>query len=88
MTCASCRSSARTCATCASSRCDLSRAALSNSTLQRVELRGCTLDGIQSVTDLRGASMPWPDILDNAGVLAAALGIALVVDDDHQGDGA
>ena len=55
-------------------RCDLGRAELS-----RVPLSGCAggcrLEGINAVGDLRRASMPWPDIIDDAGLFAAAAGV-------------
>jgi uncharacterized protein YjbI with pentapeptide repeats len=56
-------------------RCDLGGAELDRIRLQRVELHGCRLDGIRSVENLRGAAMPWDDIVGNAGLLAAAVGI-------------
>ena len=56
-------------------RCDLGGVELHRVRLQRVELRGCRLDGINAVGDLRGAAMPWEDIVGNAGLLAAAVGI-------------
>jgi uncharacterized protein YjbI with pentapeptide repeats len=58
--------------------CDLSRAMLGQARLQRVELHGCRLDGLRSIADLRGAAMPWPDVVASAGTFAAALGIAIV----------
>jgi len=56
-------------------RCDLGGAELSRIRLQRVELRGCRLDGVNAVQNLRGATMPWEDIVGNAGLFAAAVGI-------------
>jgi uncharacterized protein YjbI with pentapeptide repeats len=56
-------------------RCDLGGAELDRVRLQRVELRGCRFDGIRSVENLRGAAMPWEDIVGNAGLFAAAVGI-------------
>jgi uncharacterized protein YjbI with pentapeptide repeats len=58
-------------------RCDLGGAELSRTRLQRVELEGCRLEGIRSAADLRGAAMPWPDIVANAGVFAAAAGVRI-----------
>lgn len=55
--------------------CDLRGAELARVRLQRVGLAGCRLEGINAVGDLRGASMPWPDIVANAGLFAAAAGI-------------
>lgn len=62
--------------------CDLTRAMLGQSRHQRVELHGCRLEGLRSIADLRGAALPWPDLVDQAGSFAAALGIGLVRDDD------
>ncbi len=56
-------------------RCDLGGADLARVRLQRVVLSGCRLEGIHSVGDLRGATMPWPDIVGNAGLFATAAGI-------------
>jgi uncharacterized protein YjbI with pentapeptide repeats len=56
-------------------RCDLGGVELARVRLQRVELRGCRLDGINAVEDLRGAAMPWEDIVGNAGLFAAAAGV-------------
>ena len=56
-------------------RCDLGGAELARVRLQRVVLAGCRLEGINAVGDLRGASMPWPDIVANAGLFAAAAGV-------------
>jgi uncharacterized protein YjbI with pentapeptide repeats len=56
-------------------RCDVGGADLARVRLQRVELRGCRLEGINAVENLRGAAMPWEDIVGNAGLFAAAVGI-------------
>ena len=55
-------------------RCDLRNATLSGSKLKRVELRGCELDGLRSAEALRGARLPWDDVIHNAAFLAGALG--------------
>ena len=44
------------------------------------ELRGCVLDGARSVAQLRGAQMPYVDVLSAAGTFAQALGIAISSD--------
>jgi uncharacterized protein YjbI with pentapeptide repeats len=62
--------------------CDLSRATLGQAQLQRVELHGCRLDGLRAIADLRGATMPWPDVVASAGAFAAALGIAIHEDEE------
>ena len=56
-------------------RCDLGGVELARVRLQRVELRGCRLDGINAVENLRGATMPWEDIVGNAGLFATAVGV-------------
>jgi uncharacterized protein YjbI with pentapeptide repeats len=62
-------------------RCDLHEASLSAVRLQRVELRSCDLTGIRGAEALRGARMPWNDVLQNAVLFASLAGIEIVVDD-------
>jgi uncharacterized protein YjbI with pentapeptide repeats len=64
-------------------RCDLGGAELDRVRLQRVELCGCRLEGIRTVADLRGAAMPWPDIVANAGLFAAAAGVRASEDESR-----
>ncbi len=59
-------------------RCELREATFSDCTLQRVEFRGCDLAGARGAEALRGARMPWGDIVDNAALFAAVVGIELV----------
>lgn len=59
-------------------RCDLRLAVLSVAKCERVELRGCKLEGVQGVGTLRGARLPWNDVLENAPLFAAALGLEIV----------
>jgi uncharacterized protein YjbI with pentapeptide repeats len=61
-------------------RCDLTEEDFRGATLRRCEARGCELSAIQGAERLRGLSMPWPDIVANAGVWATALGIAELED--------
>ncbi len=63
-------------------RCDLREATLSVSGLQRVELRACDLTGIRGAEALRGARMPWNDVLENAILFASLAGIEIVTDDE------
>ena len=58
--------------------CELRDATFSSTTLQRVELRRCDLAGMQGVESLRGARMPWNDVLENAPLFAAAVGIEII----------
>ena len=58
--------------------CDLTEADLHGLRIDRCELRGCTLDSLIAPERLRGAAMPWPDVLGNAGVLASASGIRVL----------
>jgi uncharacterized protein YjbI with pentapeptide repeats len=59
-------------------RTTLVRASVDGARLERVELRGCDLGGLQGAEHLRGARMPWHDIVQNAGVMAAAAGVHVV----------
>jgi uncharacterized protein YjbI with pentapeptide repeats len=59
-------------------RCELREATFTSAALQRVELRGCDLAGLRGVEALRGARMPWNDVLENATLFALAAGIEIV----------
>ena len=59
-------------------RCELREATLSGVKLKRVELRGCDLAGLRGVEALRGARMPWNDVLENGPLFAAALGLEII----------
>ena len=61
--------------------CDLTEADLTGMRLDVCELRSCTLDGLTGAERLRGAAMPWGDVIGHAGLFAAALGI-LVIDSE------
>lgn len=53
------------------------------------ELRGCTLDGARGVEHLRGARMPYEDVLAAAVTFAGAIGVGLLDgedDDDREGN--
>lgn len=58
--------------------CDLSEADLTGLRIDGAELRSCTLDAVIALERLRGAAMPWGDIVGHAGAFAAALGIRLL----------
>jgi uncharacterized protein YjbI with pentapeptide repeats len=60
--------------------CDLTEADLNGLRIDGCELRSCTLDGVAAAERLRGATMPWGDIVGHAGVFAAALGIRVIDD--------
>ena len=64
-------------------RCDLTEADLSGLRIDRCELRGCTLDGLIAPERLRGAAMPWGDIVGHAGLFASALGIRALDEDER-----
>lgn len=61
--------------------CDLSRASFHRAVLQRVEFVSCTLEGV-AMAELRGAALPYPDLLAAAPALADALGIAAIAEED------
>jgi uncharacterized protein YjbI with pentapeptide repeats len=65
-------------------RCDLTEADFGGLRIARAELRGCTLDGAVGVDRLRGAALPWGDIVGHAGLFAGALGIKLLEDDERR----
>jgi len=55
--------------------CDMTEFDLRGATLARCELRDCRLDGVRGADRLRGAAMPWSDIVAMAGIWAGELGI-------------
>jgi uncharacterized protein YjbI with pentapeptide repeats len=59
-------------------RCELREATFSECKLERVELRGCDLQGLRGAEALRGARMTWNDVVENAPLFAAVLGIEVV----------
>jgi uncharacterized protein YjbI with pentapeptide repeats len=56
----------------------LREATFSGVKLKRVELRGCDLSGLRGVEALRGARMPWNDVLENGPLFAASLGLEII----------
>jgi uncharacterized protein YjbI with pentapeptide repeats len=62
-------------------RCELRRASFSGCRVDRVELSGCTLGELVGVEALRGARMPWSDIVENGPLFAQGLGIQAIVDE-------
>jgi uncharacterized protein YjbI with pentapeptide repeats len=64
-------------------RCDLTEADLAGVRIDRCELRGCTLDGLAGIERLRGAAMPWPDVVGNAALFVTALGIRVLDEDER-----
>jgi uncharacterized protein YjbI with pentapeptide repeats len=57
---------------------ELREATFSGVKLKRVELRGCDLAGLRGVESLRGARMPWNDVLENGPLFATALGLEII----------
>jgi uncharacterized protein YjbI with pentapeptide repeats len=66
-------------------RCELRNADVRGARLKGCELRRSDLTGLQGVDSLRGIAMEWADILDGAGVWAAALGIEILDPDTPAG---
>ncbi len=58
--------------------CELREATFSGCTIERVELRGCDLAGLRGADALRGARLPWSDVVENAALFATALGVEIV----------
>lgn len=66
-------------------RCDLAGADLTGARLGAgCVLRGCTLDGARGVEALRGARMPYEDVLAAAVTFAAALGVDVLGDEEDE----
>jgi uncharacterized protein YjbI with pentapeptide repeats len=64
--------------------CDLTEAELEGLRIDGCDLHACTLDGASSLERLRGATMPWPDVVANAAALAHALGIRVLTEDERR----
>ena len=62
-------------------RCGLRRASFAGCRGDRRQLSGCDLTELVGVEALRGASMPWDDILENAPLFAQALGIQVLAEE-------
>lgn len=58
--------------------CGLREATFSGARLERVEFRGCDLTGLRGAEALSGARIPWNDVLENAPLFAAALGVEII----------
>ena len=61
--------------------CDVAAADFHGASFEKCVFRGTPLDGVTGITRLDGVSMPWPDVVANAGAFAAALGVR-VLDED------
>lgn len=59
-------------------RCELRRASFAGCRSERLQLVGCNLSELVGVEALRGARMPWDDILQNAPLFAQAVGIQVL----------
>jgi uncharacterized protein YjbI with pentapeptide repeats len=59
-------------------RCDMRLAILAEVKVACVELRGCNLEGVSGAEALRGARMPWDDVVGNGPLFARALGIEVI----------
>lgn len=59
-------------------RCVLSGANVTAASFSECELRDCELTGLVGAASLGGVRMPWGDVIQIAGLLAAAAGIEVV----------
>jgi uncharacterized protein YjbI with pentapeptide repeats len=65
--------------------CDLRAIDLSGARVDAgCELRGCDLEGARAVERLRGARMPYTDVLAAAATFAGALGIGIIAVDERE----
>jgi uncharacterized protein YjbI with pentapeptide repeats len=62
--------------------CDMIATDLRGAKLRRCELRSNRLDELRGAERLRGAAMPWVDIVGGAGLWAQALGISALDDEE------
>jgi uncharacterized protein YjbI with pentapeptide repeats len=60
--------------------CDLRVAEFGRARGSRLELEGCEVDGLRGTDGLRGALMPWPDVMGLLGPLAADAGLVVLED--------
>ena len=58
--------------------CDLRHADFAWARFEDVEMRGCRLEGVRGVEAFRGVRMPWADVVEHAGLFAAACGVDVV----------
>jgi len=65
--------------------CDLGRSLFTRTHTQHSEMRQCKLTELRGLDQLRGIAMEWNDILGNAEVFAAELGIE-IIDDSSERD--
>lgn len=63
-------------------RCELAGTSFPRVQLGRTNIFGCDLTRVRGIADLRGATMRWPDVVDNAAAFAAALGFRILVEDE------
>lgn len=62
-------------------QCVLRRASFAGCRNDRLQLVGCDLTELAGVEALRGARMPWADIVENGPLFAQALGIQVLADE-------
>jgi uncharacterized protein YjbI with pentapeptide repeats len=58
--------------------CDLTAADFNRTRFEKCVFRETSLDGVVGIESLRGVSMPWVDVVANAGAFAAALGVRVL----------
>jgi uncharacterized protein YjbI with pentapeptide repeats len=63
-------------------RCGLDGVDVSGARFSTCRMRGCSLDGMRGVSELRGVAMPWPDLVQNAGAFAAAVGVSVLDEEE------
>jgi uncharacterized protein YjbI with pentapeptide repeats len=64
-------------------RCRLTGAELRGARFERCVIESCDLEGLQVPERLHGVTMPWADVIEAAGVFAAALGVKIAEDEEE-----
>jgi uncharacterized protein YjbI with pentapeptide repeats len=59
-------------------QCELRSATFTSASSERLELQRCDLADLRGIEVLRGARMPWNDVLENAPLFATAHGIEII----------
>lgn len=60
--------------------CRMEGADITSCSFERSQIRGSSLEGVRGLLALRGVAIPWPEIVELAGGMSAAIGISILAD--------